>query len=103
MRIDAYIGHDWKSRMAARILRDLQLYFAREYGIVVEVSLTEIMIGDSDEEDLVPLVMMEGKVLSRGRVPSMEELVDAVFDQIVSGMKASVLGFPLLEAQDATF
>lgn len=96
MKIEAYLGHDWRSRMAARILKDLQLYFAKEYGLKINVELTEIMVGDSDEESFLPLILIEGEAFSEGRVPSMEELVDALFERMAAGLRTSFLRFPSL-------
>ncbi len=98
VKICAYLGVDWKSRLTLRVLRDLQFYMAHYYGLKVIVDTIEVPVGDSDNIELIPLVIIDGDVVSRGEVPSMSTLVDIIFDKLSLKIEKTILGFPVLEA-----
>ncbi|MEN2999651.1 MAG: hypothetical protein ABDH61_03665 [Acidilobaceae archaeon] len=96
MKLTAYLGSDWRSRLAERVLKDLSVYLVSNYGIGVELDLIELPIGDLDEEEL-PIIILEGETVSRGEVPSMSSLVELVFEKI-GARTNTYFGFPALEA-----
>ncbi|MCX8195739.1 MAG: hypothetical protein N3F67_01445 [Acidilobaceae archaeon] len=97
MKLVAYLGVDWRSRLTERVLKDLSVYLASHYGLGMELDFVELPLGDMDEEEL-PLVILEGEVISKGEVPSMSYLVEAVFERLGSQVRTKLLGFPELEA-----
>ncbi|MCS7106926.1 MAG: hypothetical protein NZ902_02345 [Acidilobaceae archaeon] len=96
MKLTAYVGSDWRSRLAERVLKDLAVYLASNYGIGVELELIELPIGDLDEEEL-PIIILEGETVSRGEVPSMSSLMELIFEKIETSTE-TLFGFPTLEA-----
>ncbi len=92
--ITVYLGFDWESRIAWRVVKDVQVLLVREYGIPVELDIVEVPVGDVDEERQVPTIIVDGKPISSGKVPSMSALIEAVFDAIAEEVGVKGVGLP---------
>ena len=92
--ITAYLGFDWESRIAWRVVKDVQVLLVREYGIAVELDIVEVPVGDVDEGRQVPTIIVDGKPISSGKVPSMSALIEAVFDAIAEEVGVKGVGLP---------
>ncbi|MEB3773808.1 MAG: hypothetical protein GSR86_02625 [Desulfurococcales archaeon] len=80
LKITVYAGYDWRSRLAVRVVREAGVYIAGTYGIPVDVEVVEVPVGDVDAESSgVPTVILEGRRVSSGSVPSLVDIVDEAF------------------------
>ncbi|MCE4610456.1 MAG: hypothetical protein F7B17_00605 [Desulfurococcales archaeon] len=101
IEITVYRGVDVDGIIAERVARMASLVVATAYGIPVDVNVVEIP-ADSVEsrEKGLPVVIVNGEVVSEGRVPAVSDLVDAIFHVI--GSRAGVpmaYGFPLVSEE----
>ncbi|MEB3787824.1 MAG: hypothetical protein GSR78_03610 [Desulfurococcales archaeon] len=96
--VTLYIGFDWESRIAWRVARDVQVLLAREYGVQVDLDVVEVPVGDVDEEKQVPTIIVDGRPVSSGKVPSMAALIEAVFDAIADQVGVRGVGLPEVTA-----
>ncbi len=94
LKITVYAGFDWRSRLAVRVAREAAMHIARTYGIPVEVEVLELPVGDIDaDEEGVPVVIVGGREVSAGGVPSLVDIVDEAFRIIAD--EVSAVGLPV--------
>ncbi len=101
IEITVYKGVDSEGVIAERVAKMASLVVATAYGIPVEVNVVEIP-ADSVEcrEKGLPVVIVNGEVVSEGKVPAVSDLVDAIFRII--GSRSGVptaYGFPLVSEE----
>ncbi len=97
LEVKAYIGMDYISRLTERVLREFQLYVAEVYGMKVNVDIVELPVVSDESEGVIPLVIVEGRIVSSGEPPSLSELVDEIFKSIEMKLAKTLMGFPVLE------
>lgn len=95
MEIKAYLGLDQMSKVTEHILRDLQVYIANIYGIKVDVNTVELPLSEGEGEGIIPLVMVNDKIVACGEPPSISTLLDELFRSIELEYPKTLLGFPL--------
>ena len=92
--ITVYAGLDRESRIAERVVREAKTILAANYGLPVEVMILPVPIS-SDEAGKyeVPLITIEGRIVSKGKAPLISEIVDAVFEIVGEefGVRGSLL------------
>ena len=103
IEITVYKGVDVEGVLAERVVKMASLAIATGYGIPVEVNVIEIP-ADSVEcrERGLPVIIVNGEVVSEGKVPAVSDLIDVIFRII--GSKAGVpiaYGFPLVSEETA--
>jgi len=93
--ITVYAGLDEASRLAEKIVKEVQVFLAKEYGIPVEIAVIEVPVpGDEAAEAGLPTVLVEDKVVSSGEAPLATDVVDAVFDKIREENNITGVGLP---------
>ncbi len=97
VKITVYAGFDSLSRMAVRVAREASLILAAEYSLPVEVEVVELPFTDEDASAAgLPEVWVDGKLVSRGSIPSLTDIVDEAFKSIQESLGVpGSLGFPL--------
>lgn len=81
VEIIVYAGFDWRSRLAVEAARQASLVLVSTYGIEAPVDVVELPYGDLDAGEAgLPEVRVEGKIVARGRVPHIDEILDAAFE-----------------------
>ncbi len=92
--ITVYSGVDYESRAAERACREAQSILAREYGLPVEVISVPVPVPSEDAPSHgVPLVLVDGKPVAKGKAPLISDVVEAVFEVIGEeyGVRGSLL------------
>ncbi|MDM7275968.1 MAG: hypothetical protein P3X22_007660 [Thermoprotei archaeon] len=98
LEVKVYLGIDWKSRLAQEILSEVERILASNYGFNVEINVMELPLGDTDPEaENMPIIVVNNRTVVRGRIPSAQELLDALFEALSSEVGETLLGFPLLD------
>lgn len=89
-----------KSEITRRVLKDFQILMASTYGLPLEVDIVELPVGETDSEAReLPIVYIEGRLVARGDIPSLADLVEAVFKLLEDTLAIpKVSGFPILES-----
>ena len=81
--ITVYSGVDYESRAAERACREAQSILVREYGLPVEVINVPVPVPSEDAPSHgVPLVLVDGRPIAKGRAPLISDIVEAVFEVI---------------------
>jgi hypothetical protein len=81
LRIRVYAGFDWRSKSATKIVKEASLILASHYGIHVNVDVIELPYNDLEASSAgLPQVVIEGRTVVRGRIPHIDEVIDACFD-----------------------
>ncbi len=81
LKIRVYAGFDWRSRSAVKIVKEASLILATHYGIHVSVDVIELPYNDLEASSAgLPQVVVEGKTLTRGKIPHLDEILDKCFD-----------------------
>ncbi len=97
MEVKVYLGIDWKSRLTREVLSEVERILASSYGFNVEADVMELPLGDTDPEaEDMPVIVVNGRTIVKGRTPSAQELLDALFEALSSEVGETLLGFPLL-------
>ncbi len=100
--VTAYVGLDHLSRITERVVREVQVFLAAEYGIPVEVNIVEVPLSGEEAWDSgVPAVLVEDKVVSSGDAPLVSDIVDAVFDKIREEHGILGAGLPIIPGLEA--
>ena len=95
LRITVYAGFDWRSRLTVKVVREAAVHISRTYAIPVEVEVLELPVGDMDDDAEVPVVLVGGREVSRGDVPSMVDIVDEAFKGIAEELGPLGLSIPV--------
>lgn len=99
VEITLYVGLDWKSRIAERMVKEALAILAKEYGVSVEFNLVEIPVdGFEAEREGIPSVIVDGVVVAEGSIPSMEAVIDEVFKALEDKVGAGPGGFPTFDS-----
>lgn len=93
LKITVYAGFDWRSRLAVKVAREAAVHISRTYAIPVEVEVLELPVGDMDDDAEVPVVIVGGREVSKGEVPSLVDIVDEAFKGIEEEL--GPLGIPV--------
>jgi hypothetical protein len=96
LKIKAYVGVDHAGTLTKRVLREFQLYVAEVYGIKVDVDVIELPLVEEEGEGVIPLVIVNDRIVSKGEPPSLSRLVDEVFQSIEMELTRTLMGFPVL-------
>jgi len=94
MKVKAYLGIDSMSRLTERVLREFQAYMANVYGVKVDIDVVELPLGEGEDSE-IPLVMVDGRVVSSGEPPSLSRLVEEFFNTIELEYTRTLMGFPI--------
>ena len=100
MRIEAYVGLDPNGREVVRVLREASLMLKRYYSLDIEVDVMEVPVDSVESRRSgLPIIRINGETVFEGRVPSIAEVIDAVFSAIE---RASIIeyGMPTFEVVD---
>ncbi len=92
IRITVYKGLDNPSTITWRLVKDISITLAREYEL--DITVDSIEVPTIDYESL-PKVIVNGKIVVEGRIPGVDELVEAVFNTIKEKSIIGPAGFPL--------
>ena len=96
LKVKAYVGVDHAGTLTKRVLREFQLYVAEVYGIKVDVDVIELPLVEEEGEGVIPLVIVNDRIVSKGEPPSLSRLLDEVFQSIEMGLTKTLMGFPVL-------
>ncbi len=92
IRVTVYKGLDNPSTITWRLVKDISITLAREYEL--DITVDSIEVPTIDYENL-PKVIVNGKIVVEGRIPGVDELVEAVFNTIKEKSIIGPAGFPL--------
>lgn len=81
IKITVYAGFDWKSKSTTRIAKEASLILSTHYGIHTSLDIVELPYNDIEASSAgLPHVLVNGKTITRGRIPYLDEILDACFD-----------------------
>jgi hypothetical protein len=81
IKIRVYAGFDWRSRAAVKVVKEASLILTSHYGIHVLLDVIELPYNDLEAFSAgLPQVLVENKTIVRGRIPHIDEILDACFD-----------------------
>ncbi|MCE4613208.1 MAG: hypothetical protein F7C07_05185 [Desulfurococcales archaeon] len=102
-KIVVYSGLDGTSRLAVRVVREAAVLLARNYGVEVDVEVTEIPVGDTEAaQHGLPIIKVNDEVLAQASVPSLSLIVDRVFEYLASNIELGPLKFPVFCCTERT-
>ncbi|MEB3825845.1 MAG: hypothetical protein LRS47_04170 [Desulfurococcales archaeon] len=90
--VTLYKGLDYNSVITERVLKDLVIMLEKEYELDIEFNAIDIPLVD---EASFPKIVVNEKIIVEGRIPGVDEVVDAVFDIIKEKTPLGPAGFPL--------
>lgn len=102
LEVTVYRDLSFEGKLCEDVAREAFMILALKYGLAVNLNVVEIP-ADSEEGKAngLPLVIVDGKIVIEGRVPSISEIVDSVFKAIEDGVETRY-GFPVMHAEAAT-
>jgi hypothetical protein len=92
IEITVYKGLDSNSTITWRLVKDLIITIGKEYELNIKLEVIEVPTIDYDK---LPKVAVNGEILVEGRIPGVDELVNAIFDVIKEKTVLGPAGFPL--------
>lgn len=102
-KIIVYSGLDGISRLAVRVVREAAILLARNYGVEVDIEVTEIPVGDTEApEHGLPLIKVNDEVVAQASVPSLSIIIDKVFEDLASNVELGPLKFPVFCCNEKT-
>jgi hypothetical protein len=92
IQVTVYKGLDTPSTITWRLVKDISITLAKEYELDINVDSIEAPTIDYEK---LPKVIVNGKIVVEGRIPGIDELIEAVFDTIKEKSVIGPAGFPL--------
>ncbi|MCE4606354.1 MAG: hypothetical protein F7B59_03365 [Desulfurococcales archaeon] len=98
IQITVYKGLDSNSTITWRLVKDLIVTISKEYELDIKLDVIEV---PTIEYEKLPKVAVNGEIIVEGRIPGVDELVNAVFNVIKEKTVLGPAGFPLPVAETA--
>ncbi|MCE4615366.1 MAG: hypothetical protein F7B60_07565 [Desulfurococcales archaeon] len=92
IEITVYKGLDSNSTITWRLVKDLIITISKEYELDIKLDVIEV---PTIEYNRLPKVAVNGEILVEGRIPGVDELINAIFDVIKGKSVLGPAGFPL--------
>ncbi|MEB3756857.1 MAG: hypothetical protein GSR79_08405 [Desulfurococcales archaeon] len=99
IQITVYKGLDSNSTITWRLVKDLTITISKEYELDIKLDVIEV---PTIEYEKLPKVAVNGEIIVEGRIPGIDELVNAIFDVIKEKTVLGPAGFPLPVPETAT-